>query len=190
VSSISIIAGLGNPGERYEFTRHNIGFMVLDLLAERAGTRIKRDECRALISSAEIEGKRVELVKPQTFMNLSGESLLCLMKRRPLSQPQNFLVVVDDLALPFGTLRLRTRGSSGGHNGLKSIIEKFGTDEFPRLRVGIQPEHSIGNTKSFVLEKFPSSLHSQVEEVLERAAEAVRSVLTDGMERAMSVYNQ
>ncbi len=185
-----LIVGLGNPGAEYEWTRHNLGFMLVDLLARQAGREIRRAECRALVGLAEVEGRRVELVKPQTYMNLSGESVACLLRKRPDLKPAaGLLVVSDDIALPFGTLRLRARGSSGGQKGLKSIIEALRTDEFPRLRIGIRPEHTVSDTAGFVLERFPRGQRAEVEQVLERGAEALRAVLRDGVEKAMSQYN-
>jgi peptidyl-tRNA hydrolase, PTH1 family len=185
-----LIVGLGNPGERYEWTRHNLGFMLVDLLARQSNALVKRAECRALVGRAEIEGRRVELVKPQTYMNLSGESVACLAKKREgFKASGDLLVVSDDIALPFGTIRLRARGSSGGQKGLKNIISVLGTDEFPRLRVGIKPEHPVGDTASYVLERFPRAQHAEVEEVLGRCAEALRAVIRDGIEKAMSQFN-
>ena len=148
-----LIVGLGNPGASYEKTRHNLGFMVVDLLAREAQTQVKRVECRALVGRAEIENVRAELVKPQTFMNLSGESVSCLL-RKPDRSVKKLIVISDDLALPFGTIRLRAKGSAGGHNGLKSLIDCLDTNEFMRLRIGIQPDHPLTNTKNFVLENF------------------------------------
>ena len=185
-----LIVGLGNPGERYEWTRHNLGFMLVDLLARQAGAQVKRAECRALVGRAELEGRAVELVKPQTYMNLSGESVACLLKKRAGLKPAaDLLVVSDDIALPFGTIRLRPRGSSGGQKGLKNIIGALGTDEFIRLRVGIRPEHPVADTAAFVLERFPKAQRGEVEKVLERASEALRAVLRDGIDKAMTQYN-
>jgi PTH1 family peptidyl-tRNA hydrolase len=185
-----LIIGLGNPGAEYEWTRHNLGFMLVDWLAREAGAKVKRKECRALVGRSELEGAAVELVKPQTYMNLSGESVACLVARHELKREASGIIVVsDDLALPFGRIRLRARGSAGGHNGLKSIIAALRTDEFIRLRIGIQPEHPIGDTKRFVLEEFPTGARAEVEKVLERSAEALRAVLRDGIDKAMAQYN-
>src|ERR1044071_7485295 len=185
-----LIVGLGNPGERYEWTRHNLGFMVVDLLARQAGAQVKRSECRALVGRAELEGRTVELVKPQTYMNLSGDSVACLMRKRAELKPaSDLLVVSDDIALPFGSIRLRPKGSSGGQKGLKNIISVLGTDEFLRLRIGIKPEHPVGDTASYVLERFPRAQHAEGEKILERSTEALRAVIRDGIEKAMSLYN-
>jgi PTH1 family peptidyl-tRNA hydrolase len=164
--------------------------MLVDLLAREAGAQVKRKECRALIGRAELEGIRVELVKPQTYMNLSGESVACLLARQDSKRDaQNLMVISDDLALPFGTIRLRRRGSAGGHNGLKSIIAASKTDEFIRLRIGIQPAHPIGDTKRFVLDEFSRSERDELDKILERSAEALRAVLRDGIDKAMAQYN-
>ncbi len=184
------IVGLGNPGAEYERTRHNLGFMLVDLLARQAGALVKRKDCRALLGRAEIEGVRVELVKPQTYMNLSGEAVSCLLaKQGDASAARDLIVISDDLALPFGTIRLRRRGSAGGHNGLKSIIGCVKTDEFMRLRIGIQPDHPLTNAKSFVLEEFSKTERAGLDEILERSAQALRAVLRDGIDRAMATYN-
>ena len=185
-----LIVGLGNPGAQYEWTRHNLGFMLVDRLAREAGREVKREECGALVGRAELEGRAVELVKPQTYMNLSGEAVACLLRKRPgLSASRDVIVVVDDLALPFGVIRLRPRGSSGGHNGLKSLIAHLRTEEFVRLRIGIQPDHPLADARRYVLERFPQGARAGVEQVLDRSAEALRAVLRDGIDKAMAVYN-
>jgi PTH1 family peptidyl-tRNA hydrolase len=183
-----LIVGLGNPGAQYEWTRHNLGFMLVDLLAREHTAQVKRLECRALVGKALIEGERVELVKPQTFMNLSGDAVSCLLSK-PERTDKSLIVISDDLALPFGTIRLRPRGSAGGHNGLKSIIAALKTEEFMRLRIGIRPEHPLSDTKRYVLEEFPKRERDEVEKVLARGADALRTVLKDGIEKAMQQYN-
>jgi len=183
-----LIVGLGNPGLQYERTRHNLGFMVVDMLAREAQTQVKREECRALVGRAEIENVRAELVKPQTFMNLSGESTNCLLKK-PDREVAKMIVISDDLALPLGSIRLRPKGSHGGHNGLRSIIDCLGTQEFMRLRIGIQPDHPLSNTKNFVLENFTKGEIATVEKVVEKSADAIRAVLSDGIEKAMARWN-
>jgi PTH1 family peptidyl-tRNA hydrolase len=185
-----LVVGLGNPGAEYEQTRHNLGFMLVDWLARETGAKVKRRECRALVGRAELEKVAIELVKPQTYMNLSGESIACLVAKHELQKETAGLIVIsDDLALPFGKIRLRARGSAGGHNGLKSIIAALKTDEFIRLRIGIQPEHPVGDTKRFVLDEFASNERAEVEKTLERSAEALRAVLRDGIDKAMAQYN-
>lgn len=183
-----LIVGLGNPGKDYERTRHNLGFMLVDLLAHEEQTQIKRDECRALIGQAIIEGQKVELAKPQTYMNLSGESVGCLLKK-PSRSVGKLIVISDDLALPFGTIRIRPKGSHGGQNGLRSIIDCLRTNEFTRLRIGIQPEYPIANAKNFVLENFSKKESEAVEKILEESANAIRSIISDGTEKAMARWN-
>jgi peptidyl-tRNA hydrolase, PTH1 family len=181
-----LIVGLGNPTEKYAETRHNLGFMLIDFLAKEANTTVKREECRALVGRAEIENQIVELVKPQTFMNLSGESVAGLLQKRSDAE---IIVITDDLALPLGKIRIRPKGSDGGHNGLKSIIACLRTQDFIRLRIGIQPEHPISETKRFVLEKFSKSDFETVEKVLETSADAIRSIINEGVEKAMAKFN-
>lgn len=183
-----LIVGLGNPGAQYERTRHNLGFMLVDLLARQAQTQVKRDECRALIGRAEIESRIVELAKPQTYMNLSGDSVSCLVKK-PGRSVDKLVVISDDLALPFGGIRIRPKGTHGGQNGLRSIIDRLGTQEFIRLRIGIQPDHPIANAKNWVLENFSKSDSETLEKVLETSADAIRTILSEGVERAMARFN-
>lgn len=183
-----LIVGLGNPGRSYERTRHNLGFMLVDLLAEREQTQVKRDECRSLIGRAVIENATVELAKPRTFMNLSGEAVSCMLKK-PDRGIERLIVISDDLALPFGRIRVRTKGSHGGHNGLRSIIDVLKTNEFVRLRIGIMPEHPIGDARNFVLENFSKNESETVEKILEESANAVRAIIKDGPEKAMAMFN-
>lgn len=186
-----LIVGLGNPGKEYEWSRHNLGFMLIDKLAGVAGFDVKLRECQSRVGRGEIEGRAVKLVKPQTYMNLSGEAVACLFAKHKLAAPDEKLIVIsDDLALPFGKIRIRARGSAGGHNGLKSIIGALGTNEFTRLRIGIQPEHPISDPKRFVLDSFSGAMRPAVEEVLERSEEAIRSILRDGVLKAMTEYNR
>ena len=183
-----LIVGLGNPGAEYERTRHNLGFMLVDLLAVEAQTQVKRTECRALIGRAEIEARTVELAKPQTFMNLSGEAVNCLLQK-PERSVEELIVISDDLALPLGKLRLRTQGSHGGQNGLRSVIECLKTNDFIRLRIGIAPEHPVTNASDFVLGKFSKGEAETIERVLKNAADAIRSVIRDGVDEAMARFN-
>jgi peptidyl-tRNA hydrolase, PTH1 family len=183
-----LIVGLGNPGERYEKTRHNLGFMLIDLLARQAQTQVKRTECRALIGHGEIENQAVELVKPRTFMNLSGEAVSCLLRKDNRSS-EKLIVIVDDLAIPFGTIRIRSKGSDGGHNGLKSITACLKTQDYFRLRIGIKPEHPINDTSSFVLDNFSKGDQKTIEEVLDQSAKAVCTIISEGIEKAMANHN-
>jgi PTH1 family peptidyl-tRNA hydrolase len=189
-----LIVGLGNPGSDYAPTRHNLGFMLIDRLAQDERIAVKRRECQALVGQGEVEGVVTKLAKPQTFMNLSGLAVSCLLRKiesdAPIAQRAKQLVVIsDDLALPVGKIRIRERGSAGGHNGLKSIIAEIGTDEFIRLRIGIQPEHPISDPKRFVLDPFARSEQSVVEETLEASASALRAIIRDGALKAMQQFN-
>lgn len=189
-----LIVGLGNPGSDYAATRHNLGFMLIDKLADDERIAVKRRECNALVGQGEIEGVRTRLAKPQTFMNLSGGAVTCLLRKlesdAPLAELAKQLVVIsDDLALPVGKIRIRERGSAGGHNGLKSIIASLGTDEFIRLRLGIQPEHPLADAKRFVLDTFSRSEQPIVKETLENGAHALRAIIKDGALKAMQQFN-
>jgi PTH1 family peptidyl-tRNA hydrolase len=183
-----LIVGLGNPGAEYERTRHNLGFMLVDVLAAEYGSQVKRSECRALVGRAEIAGRTAELVKPQTYMNLSGESVSCLLQK-PDRGRERLIVILDDLALPFGKIRLRSSGSHGGQNGLRSIIDCLRSNEFIRLRIGIAPEHPVSNAKNFVLERFSKGEAEKVDEILKISAGAIRAVITDGVDKAMAEFN-
>jgi PTH1 family peptidyl-tRNA hydrolase len=184
-----LIVGLGNPGKRYERTRHNAGFMVIDRLAKELEIVMRRSECYALVASAVLEGHEVRLVKPQTFMNLSGQAVACLAKKYTIS-PQEVLVVVDDFALPLGKLRIRRRGSDGGHNGLKSLIAEIGTTDFPRVRLGIQPEEGqIDDPVNFVLSNFDKEESEVVDQLIDQAVAAIKTILREGVEQAMTKFN-
>ncbi|HKO61061.1 MAG TPA: aminoacyl-tRNA hydrolase [Pyrinomonadaceae bacterium] len=185
-----LIVGLGNPGLDYEWTRHNLGFMLIDKLATEFSISVSRRECRSFVGRGEIEGVIGKLAKPQTYMNLSGEAVGCLVAKQDLTPPyENLVVVVDDLALPFGTIRIRARGTAGGHNGLKSIISVLGTNEFTRLRIGIQPDHPVADAKRFVLDSFSRAARPEVEKILETSTGAIRTILRDGVLKAMTEYN-
>jgi peptidyl-tRNA hydrolase, PTH1 family len=184
-----VIVGLGNPGTEYEWSRHNLGFMLIDKLAHEAGIAVTKRECRSLVGRGQIEGTRVLLVKPQTYMNLSGEAVGCLLNKQSDPDACSLIVISDDLALPLGKIRIRERGSAGGHNGLKSIIAALRTNEFTRLRIGIQPEHPLENSRPFVLAPFPRNERATVAEVLDKSADAVHAILRDGALKAMATFN-
>lgn len=183
-----LIVGLGNPGPEYERTRHNVGFMLVDLLAGQCQTQIRREECRALVGRAEIAGQMAELAKPQTFMNLSGEAVSCLVAK-PVRSFEKLIIISDDLALPYGTIRIRPKGSHGGQNGLRSIIDRLKTQEFIRLRIGIGPEHEVRDAANFVLDRFTKTEFGTLEKILENAADAVRTIVSDGVDTAMAKFN-
>jgi peptidyl-tRNA hydrolase, PTH1 family len=184
-----LIVGLGNPGSNYEWTRHNCGFMVIDELARRAGKQVKSPECQALTARATIGGEETLLVKPQTFMNLSGVAVAALIKKYEVPERSSVLVISDELALPFGKIRIRARGSAGGQKGLKSIIEKLGGQDFPRLRLGIAPDHPVNDASDFVLSEFPKKDRDELAQIVALAADAVEALLTTGVANAMSKYN-
>src|SRR5262245_43310107 len=187
---MKLIVGLGNPGREYEATWHNLGFMLIDRLLEEGQSRRYRTEAEASVATSEIRGERILLVKPQTFMNLSGNAVRALLDRYGESEPSNLLVTVDDIALPLGMIRVRGDGSAGGHNGLKSIIERLGTHQFARLRMGIKPDHPVDEMADYVLSRISKRNRELVDEMVERAREAVEVIVVDGVERAMSLFNQ
>ena len=185
----AIIVGLGNPGPRYENTRHNIGFRVVEELARKHGLSFTKTESRALVTSGTILGKRVLLAKPMTYMNISGDSVAPLARFYKV-EPANVLVVCDDLDIPPGTLRLRKSGSSGGQNGLKHIIERLGTQEIPRLRVGIGRPPGRMDAAAYVLTPFEKGDEEMTAvEAVDRAVKMIETWLTEGIDLAMSRYN-
>lgn len=183
-----LVAGLGNPGERYRRTRHNVGFLVIDVLAARGDVRAAPDEGDAWVAESEVGGQPALLVKPLGFMNRSGVPIERLMAERSLG-PSDLVVVVDDVALEIGTLRIRERGTHGGHNGLRSIIDLLGTDDFPRVRVGIGKGEPPDDLAAYVLSEFPPEDVLVVQEVVGWAADAVACLLREGAEEAMNRYN-
>ncbi len=182
-----IIVGLGNPGKRYEHTRHNIGFITLDILAKKYGIRIDRIKHKALVGEGSISGQKVVLVKPQTFMNLSGNSVREAVSffRLPL---ENLIVVYDDIDIPAGSLRIRKRGSAGTHNGMRSVIYDLQQDGFPRVRVGIGGERRARLT-DYVTGRFRKEERILMEDSVLRTVEALECILLYGIDRAMNEYN-
>ena len=185
---MKLIVGLGNPGRRYRETRHNVGWEVISRLARRARIAVDEEDGFSDVGRGAIGGTRVILARPQTYVNVSGEAVRDLRRRHRL-RPQDIVVVVDDLDLPLGRLRLRASGSAGGHNGLKSIIEALGTTEFPRLRVGIgRPAEGV-DPADHVLTRFTSDEQAVVDAALDRAAEAIETAIAEGIETAMNRFN-
>ena len=184
-----LVAGLGNPGEEYAFTPHNLGFLVLDRLAERHGIRVSRKDSRALVGLGEIAGKPVMLAKPQTFMNLSGTSLGPLMRKHEVAVGC-LVVVYDELDLPWTGLRIKPRGSAAGHNGMESVIGSLGTNEIVRVRLGIHPGHPVRDGAEFVLAPFKRSQREDLDELTGYAAEAVESIIAEGVEKSMTRFNR
>lgn len=185
---MKLIVGLGNPGRRYRGTRHNVGWEILARLADRAGIRVDEDEGFAEVGRGTIGTQRVLLARPVTYMNVSGEAVRDLRRRHRL-RPQDILVIVDDIDLPLGRLRLRAGGSAGGHNGLRSVIEALGTTEFPRLRVGIGRPPLGVDPAEFVLTRFTDGEAAAVQKSIERAVEAVEMAVTAGVAAAMNHFN-
>ncbi len=183
-----LIAGLGNPGPDYRQNRHNVGFMVADTLAEIAQIPLRRVEFRALIGKGEFSGERLVIAKPQTFMNESGQAVASLMRfyKIPI---ERLLVVHDDLDLPFGTLRLRPEGGTGGQRGMESIVEKLGTREFARLRVGIGRPPGRMDPRDYVLHDFEAQELELLPEIRETAVGAIRMFIENGIEKAMNNFN-
>lgn len=183
-----LICGLGNPGREYRANRHNVGFMVLNQLADNLGLSFSRMESRALIAKGNLHGQRLVLAKPQTYMNLSGQAVSSLVRFYKIPAEQ-LLVVFDDVDLPFGTLRLRPAGGSGGQKGMKSIIESLGYQEFPRLRVGIGRPPGRMEAADYVLQDFSQNEQTALSEILDRAAEAIESFIKNGVDTAMNLHN-
>ncbi len=186
--SLFLIAGLGNPGREYRATRHNIGFMLVDSLAQRLGVSFSRMESKALVTKGEYEGRRLVLAKPQTYMNLSGSAVSSLIRFYKVPQ-QNLLIAYDDVDLPLGTIRLRAGGGSAGQKGMGSIIERLGTQDFPRLRLGIGRPPGRMDAADYVLQPFRKGELELLPEFLERAVAAVLVFVTSGLESAMNQYN-
>jgi PTH1 family peptidyl-tRNA hydrolase len=184
-----LIVGLGNPGERYARTRHNIGFEGLDALARRHGLEFRGKRANSLIAEGNIAGQRVALVKPQTYMNLSGQAVSALRGWYKIDPARELLVVYDDLDLPFGKLRLRERGSAGTHNGMRSIVGQLGGNEFPRLRVGIDQPPGKMDAAAYVLSRFRKEEEAELPFLLDTIADAVELVLREGLTAAMNKYN-
>jgi len=184
-----LVAGLGNPGEEYASTPHNLGFMAVDRLAGLHSIRVSRRDSKALTGVGEIAGKPVMLAKPQTFMNLSGTSLKPLLEKHGLT-PQDLIVVYDELDLPWGTMKIKPKGSAAGHNGMDSVIHSVGTSEIIRVRLGIHPGHPIRDGAEFVLSPLKRQQAKEVDELIGRAAEAVASIIAEGVEKAMMRFNR
>ena len=186
---MKLIVGLGNPGYEYHLTPHNLGFMAVDRLAETCGVELSRREASALTASTELEQVPVVLAKPQTYMNLSGMAVARLLENYDLPV-RDLIVLVDDVDLPWGSIRVRQRGSAGGHNGLKSVIGALESDDFMRVRMGVKPDRMVEDLVSFVLGPFRKSDLENVSEMLDRSTEAVRTILREGCQKAMNRFNR
>lgn len=184
-----LIVGLGNPGKEYINTRHNIGFCVIDELAEQENISVLEKKHRALIGKGYIGGQKVILAKPQTFMNLSGESVRALVDYYRIDEAEELIVLSDDISLKPGQLRLRKKGSAGGHNGLKNIIAQLGSDEFQRIKIGVGEKPKGYDLADYVLGHFSAEEQKLMAQVSKEAADAVRAILSDGIETAMNQFN-
>jgi PTH1 family peptidyl-tRNA hydrolase len=184
-----LVVGLGNPGERYALTPHNLGFLVADRLAARHGIRIQRKQAMALVGAGHIRGVPVVLAKPQTYMNRSGGAVKALADREQLGADR-LVLIYDDLALPWKSLRIRARGSAGGHHGVESVIEELGTTAFARVRLGIHPGRPVEDGAEFVLAPFSRAQLAELDEVLDSAADAVEVLMAEGVEKAMARFNR
>lgn len=184
-----LVAGLGNPGEEYALSPHNLGFLTVDRLAARYGIRVNRKDSKALIGVGEIDGHPVMLAKPQTFMNLSGTSLAPLMEKHSVGTDR-LIVVYDELDLPWQSLRIKPKGSAAGHNGMKSVIGSLKTSDIVRVRLGIHPGHKLASGADFVLAPVKRSQREELDEFVDLAADAVRSIIAEGVSKAMTTYNR
>ncbi len=193
---VTLIVGLGNPGIEYQFTPHNAGFLAIDRLAERCGVAVANRRSKALTASAEIAGRRVLLAKPETWMNLSGSSVAALVNQLEIDPQRDLIVLYDEVALPLGSIRIRERGSAGGHNGVKSISGALGTEEWLRVRIGIAPEEAMAaerarqGRKEYVLRPFRKQELAVLDTALDDAAAAVETILTEGAGPAMNRFNR
>ncbi|MBI5872602.1 MAG: aminoacyl-tRNA hydrolase [Candidatus Omnitrophica bacterium] len=188
-AELKLIVGLGNPGAAYKRTRHNTGALTVERLARKTGLTLKPNSSfKSLSAIGGYAGRTVILFLPQTFMNLSGEAVAGIVRKKHIA-PSDILVVYDDVALPFGEIRLKASGGSGGHNGMVSVIERLGTKDFARLKLGIGSEGAAGNLSDYVLSKFNKNEQVVLGEMLEKAADAIEVWATQGIDAAMNCFN-
>jgi PTH1 family peptidyl-tRNA hydrolase len=184
-----LIVGLGNPGPEYEATLHNLGFLVIDRLAARNRIRLSRHDSRALIGVGAIAGQEAILAKPQTFMNLSGSAVKALVAKHEIEIP-NLVIVYDEIDLPWTGVRIRPKGSAAGHHGIESVVKSLGTQNFPRLRLGIHPGHPVKDGAQFVLSSFRKAQLQELDELLDYGAGAVECIIAEGVEKSMTKFNR
>lgn len=187
---MKLIVGLGNPGIEYQFTPHNVGFLAIDRIANEFGVDVRNRQCRALTARAAIGSETVLLAKPETFMNLSGISVRELVSKYEIRPEEDLIVIQDELDFSLGTLRIHTRRSSAGHNGIESIINALGTKDFLRIRIGVAPDHKVEDGMSYLLATFRKAQLKVVDEMLDVAADAVKTILTEGAAAAMNRFNR
>jgi len=188
-TTLKLIVGLGNPGNQYRHTRHNVGFEALDRLAEMIGLAFDKEKFKGQIALGNWNNSRVMLLKPLTYMNKSGESV-AMAARNNVDNPEDILVLYDDVDLPLGRVRIRKDGSAGTHNGMKSVVERLGTRNIPRLRMGVGQDMKSGNLADHVLSKFRPDEREQTADMIERSAKAALTVLETGLDSAMNEYNK
>jgi len=186
---MKVIVGLGNPGKKYDNTRHNIGFEALDYIADKEGISINTGKHKALIGTGYMGGEKVLLVKPQTFMNLSGESVAELLHYYKIDPEEELIIIYDDIALAPGKIRVRAKGSAGGHNGIKNIIAHLGTQQFARIRIGVGEKPAGWDLADYVLGRFPAEEEPTIRTALEQTVKACETILTDSVEAAMNQFN-
>ncbi len=187
---MKLIVGLGNPGIEYQFTPHNVGFLAVDRIASNCGVEIRNRQCRALTARTQIGEVPVLLAKPETYMNLSGMSVRELVAKNEANPESDVIIIQDELDFPLGTLRIHTRRSSAGHNGIESIIAALGTQDFLRIRIGVAPEHRVENGREYLLAPMRKAQLKVVDEMLDVAAEAVNVILKEGPAAAMNRFNR
>jgi PTH1 family peptidyl-tRNA hydrolase len=187
---VKLIVGLGNPGIEYQFTPHNLGFLTIDRIANDLKIEVRNRQCRALTARATIAGEPVVLAKPETYMNLSGLSVRELVAEHEVDVSRELVVIYDELDLPLGTIRIRQRGSSAGHNGMESILGALGTDEFLRIRLGVSPEHKVADGVQYLLSPFRKAQEKAVDELVDLGALAVDVILKEGPAAAMNRFNR
>ena len=185
-----LIVGLGNPGIEYQFTPHNLGFLAIDRIAERCGVEVRNRQCKAITARALIGEEHVLLAKPETYMNLSGMSVRELVAKYEANPATDLIVIYDELDLPLGTIRIRPRGSSAGHNGMESVIGALGTEEFMRVRLGVGPGKKLEDSVAYLLKPMRKAQLKTVDEMLDVAAEAVEVALKEGPPAAMNRFNR
>lgn len=185
-----IIVGLGNPTSQYARTRHNVGFDAIDVLAEKYGISVENKKYKSLYGKGIIAGEKVILAKPQTYMNLSGESVKELIDYFKIDEKEELIVIYDDISLEPGQIRLRSKGSAGGHNGIKNIIAHLGGQEFKRIKIGVGEKPAGWDLADYVLGRFPKEERKLIDHALDRAAEAAVMIMTQGIEAAMNAYNR
>jgi PTH1 family peptidyl-tRNA hydrolase len=186
---VKLVVGLGNPGIEYQFTPHNLGYLTIDRIAQRCKVDVHSRRCQAVTAKAKLAGHDVLLAKPETYMNLSGLSVRKLVEDLGIDPANDLIVVYDELDLPMGAIRVRPSGGTAGHNGLESIIGALGTEEFTRVRLGIAPDHAVRDSAKYVLAQFKKAQLEMIDEVLDRAADAVEAILKDGVAAAMNRFN-